>query len=118
MADLIQFKRASLATWEKLDYVLEPGEPGFVKDAAGPSNFKIGDGVTPWSELPYVGGNIFTASTRYGFPSIGNKDVFYKAEDEQAIYQWHSTKMKYEKISQGINELSIDLIHGGDANGN
>lgn len=118
MADLIQLKRASLATWEKLDYVLDVGEPGFVKDAEGPHSLKIGDGLTPWSELPYVGGSIFTAATRYGFPSVGNKDVIYKAEDEKAIYQWHSSKMVYEKLFQGETELSIDLIHGGNANGN
>lgn len=40
MADLIQFKRASLSTWEKLDYVLDVGEPGFVKDT---NQLKIGE---------------------------------------------------------------------------
>lgn len=116
MADLIQFKRASLATWEKLDYVLEIGEPGFAKDSDGAYSLKIGDGATPWKELPYIGESVFTASTHYGFPSIGRKNVIYKAEDEKTIYQWHSINMQYEKIFQGETELSIDIIHGGNAN--
>lgn len=55
MADLIQFKRGSLATWTELNPVLYPGEPGFIKDALPPNNFKIGDGVTHWNDLPFIG---------------------------------------------------------------
>ena len=55
MADLIQFKRGSLANWTELNPVLYPGEPGFIKDALPPNNFKIGDGVTPWNDLPFIG---------------------------------------------------------------
>ena len=83
MADLIQFKRASLSTWEKLDYVLDVGEPGFVKDT---NQLKIGDGATPWSQLPYIGDqSIFNALTPSGFPSIGKDNVIYKAEQNLSL---------------------------------
>lgn len=115
MADLIQFKRASLSTWEELDYVLDVGEPGFVKDT---NQLKIGDGATPWSQLPYIGDqSIFNALTPSGFPSIGKDNVIYKAEQNKTLYQWNSQTLSYELIGEDKDELNITLINGGDADG-
>ena len=115
MADLIQFKRASAATWEKLDYVLEAGEPGFVKDE---NRFKIGDGFTPWTQLPYIGDeNVFNALTPAGFPSFGRENTLYKAQQNKTLYQWNSETLSYELIGEDDNELDINLINGGDADG-
>ena len=55
MADVIkttfQVKRGTAARWEELNLILNPGEPGFEID---PFKLKIGNGSTPWKELPYV----------------------------------------------------------------
>ena len=115
MADLIQFKRASLSTWEKLDYVLDVGEPGFVKDT---NQLKIGDGATPWSRLPYIGDqSIFNALTPSGFPTKKKDKVIYKTEQNKTLYQWNSQTLSYELIGEDEDELDITLINGGDADG-
>lgn len=41
-----------LETWEKNNPILAKGEPSFVVDK---NALKIGDGVTPWKELEYIG---------------------------------------------------------------
>ena len=114
MADLIQFKRASSATWESLNYILAIGEPGYEKNT---NRMKIGDGVTPWNLLPYVGEHsVFNALTPAGFPSIGEENVIYKSEQTKSIYQWNQTTLNYEKIGEE-DSTDYDLIHGGNASG-
>ena len=55
MADVIkttfQVKRGTAARWEELNLILNPGEPGFEMDTF---KLKIGNGSTPWKELPYL----------------------------------------------------------------
>lgn len=47
-----QLRRGSLEVWERNNPVLAKGEPSFVVDK---NALKIGDGVTPWKELEYIG---------------------------------------------------------------
>ena len=113
----ILFKRGTAARYQEVNPVLQAGEPGFVTDE---NRFKIGDGVTPWNELPYIGeSNVITASTHYDFPSVGRVNVIYKAESEKMIYQWNPTALKYEALNNASSggALDIDLINGGNANG-
>jgi hypothetical protein len=49
----IQFRRGTDAQWAEADPVLRSGEPGYVLDTG---LYKIGDGVTPWNNLPYPAG--------------------------------------------------------------
>jgi hypothetical protein len=112
----IQFKRGTSARWSELNLVLEAGQPGFAIDE---NRLKIGDGTTPWNELPYIGeSNVVNAQTHYDFPSIGRENVIYKAETEKCIYQWSTTSLRYELL--GSTEISgdlsnIEIIHGGGA---
>jgi hypothetical protein len=112
----IQFKRGTAARWAELNLVLEAGQPGFVTDE---NRLKIGDGITPWKELPYVGeSSVVNAETHYDFPSVGRVNVIYKAESEKKIYQWNPIGPKYEVI--GLTEITgdladIEVIHGGNA---
>ena len=46
-----QLKRGTAARWAELNPILQQGEPGFVYDN---NQLKIGDGKTPWNELPYL----------------------------------------------------------------
>lgn len=46
----IKLRRGNAALWNVRDPVLHKGEPGVENDTG---NFKIGDGVTPWADLPY-----------------------------------------------------------------
>lgn len=58
MAEIIkttfQLRRGNLEVWERNNPILAKGEPGFVVDK---NALKIGDGVTPWKELKYIGIN-------------------------------------------------------------
>jgi len=108
----IQFKRGPASKWKELNIVLRSGEPGYVTDE---NRFKIGDGVTPWNQLGYVGeNNVINAKTHYDFPSIGSANTIYKAESEQKIYQWNTTTLRYEALNYS-NDLDITLINGGNA---
>lgn len=49
-----QLRRGNLEAWERNNPILAKGEPSFVVDK---NALKIGDGVTPWKELEYIGVN-------------------------------------------------------------
>ena len=53
MADKIQFRRDTAARWSQFNPVLMEGEIGYVTD--DPNQYKIGDGVTAWNDLPLRG---------------------------------------------------------------
>lgn len=54
MPDLIQLRRGIAAQWTAVNPILRNGEPGAELDT---SKLKIGDGVTAWNSLDYVGGS-------------------------------------------------------------
>jgi hypothetical protein len=54
MAVRIQFRRDTAAEWASVDPVLAAGEVGFETDT---NKFKLGDGVTSWTSLPYAAGD-------------------------------------------------------------
>ena len=115
----IQFKRGKAARWEELNPILEAGQPGFVTDE---NRLKIGDGVTAWNDLCYLGeDNVQNFPTHFDFPSVGRENVVYKAEEEKTLYQWNADELKFEKIGEadeGGTDLShIKVIHGGNASG-
>ena len=110
-----QLRRGNASVWEKNNPVLSRGEPGFEIDT---NRLKIGDGSTAWNDLRYIGEEeVVNTATHYDFPSIGRANTIYKAETEQKSYQWNTTKMKYELLSDGASAIDIEIIHGGNANG-
>jgi hypothetical protein len=46
----IRIRRGKKAFWESENPILHDGEPGFERDTR---KLKIGDGSTPWNDLPY-----------------------------------------------------------------
>ena len=50
----LQLKRGTAERWATVNPILAIGEPGFVYDS---NQLKIGDGVSAWNELPYIGGS-------------------------------------------------------------
>ena len=109
-----RLKRGTEARWAELNPILDPGEPGFVYNK---NRLKIGDGVTPWNDLPYIDGK--SAVTNYSssadFPQKGDPNVIYKAADELSLYQFNSQTNAYEKISDGRGIDDITIINGGNA---
>lgn len=47
-----KLRRGTTEAWERNNPILAYGEPGFDKDKYG---IKIGDGVTPWNKLNFLG---------------------------------------------------------------
>lgn len=84
-----KLKRGTAARWAEVNPILEIGEPGFVYDE---NRLKIGDGVTPWNELPYIDGKREVADYDYStnFPKIGEEGIIYKAADELSLYQFNA----------------------------
>lgn len=115
---VFQLRRGYEAAWKRNNPILASGEPGFVIDK---NAIKIGDGVTAWNDLNYIGGQgggVFNAKTHYEFPSVGSVDMIYKAENEKKIYQWNPDELKYEVLSEiEVTIQDLEVIHGGNANG-
>lgn len=50
----------------------------------------------------------------YGeLPNVGSADIVYIIEDENAIYRWDATNLKYFSVGRDYNE--IEVIYGGSA---
>ena len=109
-----RLKRGTEARWAELNPILDPGEPGFVYDK---NRLKIGDGITPWNDLPYIDGK--SAVTKYvspaDFPTVGDPNMIYKAASELSLYQFNPESNSYEKLSDGKGIDDITLINGGNA---
>lgn len=112
----IQIKRGTAARWVELNLVLAAGEPGFEYDT---KKMKIGDGVTAWNDLPYIGDDVCFVAEYSQLPVIGDPNRIYKVSNEKTIYQWNATDSKYESLSSGesFSPSEINLIYGGTANG-
>ena len=116
VSSTFQFKRGTEARWTEVNPILKQGEPGFVYDK---NLLKIGDGITPWNDLPYIEGKneIVSSYTVADFPLIGDPNIIYKASDELSLYQFNPRTKSYEKISDGKSIDNINHINGGNANG-
>lgn len=71
----IALRNDTAANWTSINPVLLKGEIGIVKDATSHNNkFKIGDGVTTWSSLPFIVSDADTISVGAGgVPGAGDK---------------------------------------------
>lgn len=109
-----KLKRGTAARWAEVNPILAQGEPGFVYDA---NRLKIGDGITPWNDLPYIEGKTEVANFELAidFPTIGDPNIIYKAADELSLYQFNAETNVYEKLSDGRGIDNITIINGGTA---
>lgn len=51
----IRLRRATAAQWEETNPTIGSGEPCYETDTG---HVKVGDGTTPWAQLPYVAGRL------------------------------------------------------------
>ena len=109
-----KLKRGTAARWAEVNPILEQGEPGFVYDE---NRLKVGDGKTPWNDLPYIDGKREVVNFDFvsEFPVIGEENVIYKEEKEQSLYQFNADTFEYEKLSDGKGIDDINIINGGTA---
>ena len=120
MAEVIkmtyQLRRGTSSTWTKNNPLLLAGEPGYELDT---HKVKIGDGTSYWKDLPYIGEhNIISYATHTEFPSVGNVNYLYKANDEDMLYCWDDEKADYVILGPAdVDSDVIDYIDGGNAFG-
>lgn len=105
MADRIQPRRDTAARWAAANPVLLEGEWGIVTDS--PSQYKIGDGVTPWNSLPLRGydGNLLQ-TTGNETKSVMSQDATTKALAAQKNYT--DTKAKEVADNLSASEQRIE----------
>ena len=54
-----------------------------------------------------------TVRSHEELPEVGSADIVYIIEDENAIYRWDATNLKYFSVGRDYNEIKV--IHGGSA---
>lgn len=93
---VFRLKRGTRARWEEVNPILQQGEPGFILDE---NRLKIGDGITPWNNLPYLGeSNVFSGANIKDFPEVGQSWTIYKSTEDKKLYQWNEETACYEEL--------------------
>lgn len=87
MADIIQIRRGTAASWTATNPILADGEMGLEKDT---KKIKFGDGITAWNSLTYYGADLTSLNLAAGaFTGIFNvshgKNYFYDDYDSGPI---------------------------------
>lgn len=96
MVTTILLKRGKSSSWETQNLLLQRGEPGFETDTG---RLKIGDGVTLWNDLGYIGDD---------GQNIANAFNLLKSQIEND----YATKMYVDDLIESLEmpEGSIDMI--------
>lgn len=89
MASLVQQRRDIASRWKKVNPILADGEVGYETDSR---QRKIGDGRTPWNELPYDGNPCLQ--------STGTSEDFAMSQD--------AVTKELEGISAIVDDILID----------
>lgn len=88
MADRIQQRRDTAARWAQFNPVLLEGEAGYVLD--NPNQYKMGDGVHAWNDLPLRG---YTGTVAQN-----------EGEDENAV-------MSQKSVTEALNGAKVQSIY-------
>jgi hypothetical protein len=72
---VIAYRQDTLENWTAINPVLERGEPSIVRDGEDGEWLKIGDGETPWNELPYKKGPRGDAGADYVLTPADKEEI-------------------------------------------
>lgn len=109
MADRIQLRRDTAAAWSLADPVLADGEVGLEQDTA---QFKIGNGVTPWSALPY--GGLQGATGPAGPPDSYHRHDQVTPADTWTVNHNFGSRPLVSVFSMGGREMWAEVVHASD----
>lgn len=89
MADRIQQRRDTAARWAKYNPVLLEGEVGYVTD--NPNQYKIGDGIHAWNDLPLRGytGTIVQTTGNDENAVMSQKSILNLTENIKGFNDWN-----------------------------
>jgi hypothetical protein len=120
-----KLKRGQQEAVERVNPVLDAGEPLVVFCKDGKTRLKIGDGVTAYKDLDFIGSEqeqeILTYPTLFDFPyppAVDYINYIYKASDTPNFYRWNQTTFKYDaldEVSVNVTISDIDTLNGGTA---
>ena len=120
-----KLKRGQQEAVEHTNPILEAGEPLAVFCSDGKTRLKIGDGVTSYKDLNFIGDDnnteILTYPTELDFPYPPTGDMvfyLYKASIKPTLYKWNTDIVKYEALDDIEVNLTIDdidVLNGGSA---
>lgn len=121
----LKFKRGQQRALERVNPILEAGEPLAVFCNDGKTRLKIGDGFTTYLDLDFIGEEdnteILVYATELEFPQPPKNEqlyYLYKATNKATLYRWNQEIFRYEAIDVPDVELQvsdIEIITGGSA---
>lgn len=125
MANRIQFRRDTAANWATYDPVLADGEIGIERDT---QRFKLGDGVSKWSALPYSSTTlksdpeqflalIDVVDTAYDVNGLVTAETY--ANGAKKLYTYTAGYLTKEEFTDtdGVTVV-LTITYGYDANNN
>ena len=120
-------RRDTTANWLKYNPVLASGEFGYDTNE---KKYKIGDGISHWTELDFaymgiitdensnilkykkvateeyvtehISDNTIFSKSMASFPSIGKSNILYIDLDANKVYTWDNDNLKYNQIGADI----------------
>lgn len=106
MATKVQLRRDTLANWELNNPVLLEGEMGLITDEFGTDSveFKIGDGVSEWIDLPIQKNNKIVKKTEEGWNNTSAADRLIK-DGVQAALADDDGKIIYSVVGNGVTDF-------------
>ena len=108
----ITLKTDTTANWESSNRILALNEPALERTTDGYINMKLGDGVTPWTELGYVFKlktlEDLNASATSSSTSAAEQVTLAKAELAKCVSEYDKTKDIADGFTDKINLLSTN----------
>lgn len=118
MGQRIKLRRDTAANWTAINPILQAGEMGV---EAVTNRMKVGDGVTVWTGLPYVGGGLVegvnnfrnhTASTvQVVAHGLGKMPLFVEVVAECIVANSGYTVGQYVKYGNGQTIATYDSVN-------
>ena len=102
MADRIQQRRDTAARWVQYNPVLLEGEVGYVTD--NPNQYKIGDGIHAWNDLPLRG---YTGTIVQEAGNDENSVISQKTSTELSLYNRISEQGNIQGVGTGTGQIAF-----------
>jgi hypothetical protein len=106
----IAYREDSFSNWETENPVLERGEPAIIRDGINGRWLKIGDGVTPFNDLPYKLGPKGDKGDRGEQGPIGIGEKGPKGDKGDTYTLTEADKMD---IAEEVKSMFIDVAEVG-----
>ena len=107
---IFKLRRGMSADWTRVNPILEAGEPAFEIDTL---KLKIGNGLTPWNDLPYTAGEgsglgdtiIMEGGiqTVTELPQKGDPALLYRVEETQKLFAWNTKTNNFLRLTLEVH---------------